>query len=130
MSTAGVAGGAAGIGAAVEDFLQALRGRLSSIIDLAAAETRLAAMAGATMLIFVILATVFAVTGWAFLVAAAGALAMQAGISWAAIALVIGLVHVAGAVALWVAAMRLSRHLTLPELRAALAGSDAGTGPA
>lgn len=128
MSAAATADAASGFAAAATDLVQGLRGHLSSTLDLAAAEARLAAMAGATMLAFVLIGAAFAVVGWGFLVAAAGALAMQAGISWASIALGIGIVHVAGAAGLWLAAMKLSRHLTLPALREALAAGDGGNG--
>jgi hypothetical protein len=101
-------------------WVDALRSRFNNTVELAAAEARLAAMAGVTMLLLVILAAACVVVGWGFLMLALAILAANAGLSWPGVALVMAILHLAGAGALWYSAMRLSRHLTLPATRESL----------
>lgn len=106
--------------AAAGELLQAAGSRLRNTVALAAAEARLAAMAGLTMLILVVLTACFVLVGWGLMVAAAVSLAANAGISWATIAFGASVLHLLAALLLFLWAMRLSRHLTLPALREAL----------
>jgi hypothetical protein len=103
---------------------QATRQRLDDAVALAAAEAELAARAGLGILIFALLAVVAILTGWVFLVVAGAALAVAAGLSWPAVAIALAVLHFAVAAGLLWAAAGLSRHLTLPALRAALRGQD------
>jgi hypothetical protein len=72
------------------------------------------------MLILVVLTACFVLVGWGLMVAAAVSLAANAGISWATIAFGASVLHLLAALLLFLWAMRLSRHLTLPALREAL----------
>ena len=112
-------------GAAAMGFARAAGDRLSHTVELAASEARLAAMTGVTMLVLGLLTVAFALVGWAFLVAAVAQLGVAAGLSWATVALGVGALHVLVAVGLWNWAMHLSRNLTMPALRQALAGASA-----
>jgi hypothetical protein len=113
---------AAGIGAAASDLWRATRDRLGNTVELAAAEAELAARAGVGILILAVLAIVAILTGWVFVVVAAAALAVAAGLSWPLIAAGIALAHFVIAALLLRTAAGWSRHLTLPALRAALRG--------
>jgi hypothetical protein len=115
---------AAGIGAAASEFWRATRERLDDTVALAAAEAELAARAGVGILVFALLAVVAILTGWVFLIVAATALAVAAGLSWPTVAMAIAVLHFAVAAGLLWGAAGLSRHLTLPALRAALRGRD------
>ena len=109
--------------AAAMGYVQAAGDRLTHTVELAANEARLAAMTGVTMLVLALLTVAFALVGWGFLVAAIAQLGVQAGFSWAIVALGVSALHVLAAIGLWGWAMRLSRHLTLPALREALVGA-------
>jgi hypothetical protein len=105
---------------AARELWQAARIRLSDIIELAAAETRLAALSGLAMLILVIVAAAALVVAWLLLVICALYLLSRADVGWLIPALVIAGAHAGLAYYLWQVAVRLSRNLTLPELRTSL----------
>lgn len=112
------------IRSAAADLLRAARDQFRDTVELAAAEARLAAMTGLTMLVLVISATAFLLVGWGLLMVAVAHLALQAGLSWPQALL--GLVVLHG-LAAWLAlhsAMRMTRQLTLPALRGALLGGN------
>jgi hypothetical protein len=119
----------AGIFAAVLQLAEALWSRFRNTVELAAAEARLAAMAGVSMLLLIILAAAFTVVGWGFLMVTLAVLAVQAGLSWPVVTVAIAVLHLGGAAAFWFMAMRLSRHLTLPSLRESLALGDGEKAP-
>lgn len=106
-------------GAAVA-LIEAARARILHMFDLAAAETRLAAMSSLTMLLLVIVAGAALIVAWTLLVAVAIYALATARVPWPAAALGLALVHVAAAYALWRTTVKLSRNLTLPQLRTAL----------
>jgi hypothetical protein len=118
------------LGAAALDYLRAAADRLAHTLDLAASEARLAAATAVTMLVLALLTVAFVLVGWAFLVAAIAQLGVQAGFSWTSVALAMSAVHVGAAIGMFAWAMRLSRNLTMPALRKALAGDGAGSAPA
>lgn len=125
---AGVTDAAAGsIAAAAGDALRAARDQARDTVDLAAAELRLAAMTGLSMLALAILAAALALVGWVLVVAAAAQLGLQAGLSWAESLLGLGGLHVLGAWLCWRSALGMSPQLTLPALRAALLGNGERT---
>ena len=113
-----------GLYASLVRLVGALRSRILDTVELAAAEARLAAMAGATMLLLVILAAACVVVAWGFLMLALAVVVVKTGLSWPAVALALAVAHLAGAGALLWWALRLSRHLTLPALRESLALGD------
>jgi hypothetical protein len=109
------------LGAAAFGYARAAGERLSHTVELAVSEARLAAMTGVTMLVLGLLTVAFALVGWGFLVAAIAQLGVAAGLSWAVVALGVSATHALVAIGLWTWAMRLSRNLTMPALRQALA---------
>ena len=120
MSASDTVAGDESVAGAASGLLQAAGSRVRNTVALAAAEARLAAMAGLTMLILVVLTACFVLVGWGLMVAAVVNLAVNAGVSWATIAFCASVVHLLAALLLFLRAMRLSRDLTLPALRAAL----------
>jgi hypothetical protein len=115
------AAGADTVRAATAEVVRAAKARIVELFDLAGAEARLAAISGLTMLACVIVAAAALVIAWMLLVALAIYLLMAVGIAWPAAASALAIVHVAIAYMLWRATVRLSRNLTLPELRNAIA---------
>lgn len=107
------------VGAAAAAVVQATKERVLTVVDLAAAEVRLAAMSSLTMLLLAIVAGAALVIAWLLLVALAVFAASRAGIPWPAAALVLLGVHLGVAYFAWRSTVRLSRNLTLPELRSA-----------
>jgi hypothetical protein len=108
--------------------LQAAKGRVVQVLDLAAAEARLAAMSGLSMLLMITVAAAALIIAWALVVAVAiyGFLLMS--ISWPVTAIALALVHVGVAYLLWRTTVKLSRNLTLPQLRRVMVPT--GTRPA
>jgi hypothetical protein len=103
--------------------LGAARAVVESIVDLAAAEARLAAVSAFTMLFLVILAAAATIIAWALVIGVALSLLDSAGISWRLAAGIIAVMHGVAAYLCWEIAARLSRNLTLPALRR-VAGGD------
>jgi hypothetical protein len=103
-----------------EDLFRAAVQRATDIVDLAAAESRLAALSGLAMILFVIFAAAALVIAWVLLVGCVLFLFAQSSIGWAIPALCFAVGHAALAYYLWQKTVRLSWNLTLPELRATL----------
>ena len=107
---------------AVEEFVRAASQRVQDFLDLAAAETRLAALSALTMLLSVMVAAAALVVAWGLLVACVLYVLSRSPLGWPIPAFIIALGHVALAYYLWQYTVRLSRNLTLPELRTSLRG--------
>lgn len=114
-------GGPADAAAAV---VTAAAAYVRGLIELAAVEARLAALSGAWMLVLVIVAAALLVLTWAILAGVVGYLLVAAGLSWPLAGLLLAAVHAAGAYFSWRAIVRLSRSLTLPQLRRAVLSAD------
>jgi hypothetical protein len=115
VETAGTPG--PGLKAAGEELLGALAQRARDVVDLAAAEARLAALSGLEMLVLVMVAAAALVVAWGLLVACILYLFWQAEVGWVVPAVLFALAHAALAYYLWQMTVRLSRNLTLPALR-------------
>ncbi|HET7130707.1 MAG TPA: hypothetical protein VFJ95_00610, partial [Gammaproteobacteria bacterium] len=111
METAGSPG--PGLKAAGEELLGALAQRARDVVDLAAAEARLAALSGLEMLVLVMVAAAALVVAWGLLVACILYLFWQAEVGWVVPAVLFALAHAALAYYLWQMTVRLSRNLTL-----------------
>jgi hypothetical protein len=109
-----------GVEPAARELLHAAKIRVRDVIELAAAETRLAALSGLAMLILVIVAAAALIVAWLLIVLCVLYLFALAEVGWLIPALVIAGVHAGLAFYLWQVAVRLSRNLTLPELRTSL----------
>jgi hypothetical protein len=103
-----------------EEIVRAATQRARDIVELAAAEARLAALSGLAMLLSVMIAAAALVVAWVLLVACALFLFAQSSLDWPIPALLIAGGHAALAYYLWQATVRLSWNLTWPELRATL----------
>jgi hypothetical protein len=103
-----------------EELVRAALQRVSDIVDLAAAESRLAALSGLTMILFVIFAAGALVIAWILLIGCVLFLFAQSSIGWPIPAFGFAIGHAALAYYLWLQTVRLSWNLTLPELRATL----------
>jgi hypothetical protein len=108
-----------------EEVVRAVAQRVHNLLELAAAETRLAALSILTMLLLVMIASAAVVIAWALLVVCVLYLVSRTTLGWPLPALCIGAGHVVLAYCLWHATVRLSRNLTLPELRTTLGASAA-----
>lgn len=95
--------------------------RFRHVLDLAAAEARLATMSGLSMVLLVLFAGASLVIAWALVVASAIYLLAQSGLSWPSAALGFAVAHAGLAYLYWQLTVRLSRNLTLPETRRAIA---------
>ena len=104
----------------VEELARAALQRVQHITELAAAEVHLAALSGLTMLLCVMIAAAALVVAWGLLVACVLYLFSRTSINWPLPALLLAIGHAAGAYYLWQITVRLSRNLTLPELRTTL----------
>lgn len=113
-----------GPAAAAASLLEAALRLARDIVELAAAELRLAALSGVTMLLFIIVAALLVVMAWGFIAAVAAYGLVAAGLSWPVSGLLIAAVHALAAYLLLRGVVRLSRSLTLPELRRAVMRSD------
>ena len=87
------------------------------VVALAAAELRLAALSGVTMLMLIIVTAALIVVGWAFIAAVLAYVLVELGLPWPAAGLLVAGIHGVAAYVLWRIVVRLSRSLTLPELR-------------
>ncbi len=112
--------------AAGRAVLDAARQRAHELVELAAAETRLAALSGLAMVLLVIVAAAALLVAWVLLVACVLYLFARSSIDWLVPALVMVAGHAALAYYLWQVAVRLSRNLTLPELRTTLLRKPVG----
>jgi hypothetical protein len=112
-----------------EELLRAASRRVRDLVELAEAETRLAALSGLTMILSVMIAAVALVVAWALLVACILFVFSRTSLGWPIPALMIALGHAALAHFLWQYTVRLSRNLTLPELRTSLRGQKAPEPP-
>lgn len=116
----------AGTGTAGRAVLDAARARAHELVELAAAETRLAALSGLAMVLLVIVAAAALLVAWVLLVACVLYLFARSSIDWLVPAFVMVIGHAALAYYLWQVAVRLSRNLTLPELRTTLLRKPVG----
>ncbi|MBN1238985.1 MAG: hypothetical protein JXB36_10815 [Gammaproteobacteria bacterium] len=91
--------------------------------ELLAAETRLAALSGVSIVLMVIVAAALSIVGWAFVAAVATYLLVMLGLPWPAAGLLMAGVHALAAYLLWRGIVRLSANLTLPAVRRAVTGS-------
>jgi len=103
--------------AAGQDLLGAIAQRARDVVELAAAEARLAALSGLAMLVLVMVAAAALVVAWGLLVACTLYVFWKAEVGWVLPALVFAVGHAALAYYLWQMTARLSRNLTLPALR-------------
>ena len=87
------------------------------VVALAAAELRLAALSGVTMLMLVIVTAALIVVAWTFIAAVLVYVLVELGLPWPAAGLLVAALHGIAAYILWRTVVRLSRSLTLPELR-------------
>jgi DNA-binding IclR family transcriptional regulator len=103
-----------------EEFVRASMQRVTDIVDLAAAESRLAALSGLTMILCVIFAATALVITWGLLIGCVLFLFSKSSIGWPVPAFCLAVGHAVLAYYLWQQTVRLSWNLTLPELRATL----------
>jgi hypothetical protein len=105
-----------------EGLARAVLQRVQDLVELAAAEMRLAALSSLTMLLCVMIAAAALVVAWELLLACVLYVFSRSPLGWPipALGLVVG--HAALAYYLWQVTVRLSRNLTLPELRTTLRG--------
>lgn len=113
-------GGAAAATAMLSAALRLAR----DIAELAAAELRLAALSGVTMLMLVIVAALLIVMAWGCIAAVAAYGLVAAGWPLPVAGLAVAAAHLLAAYLLWRFVVRLSRSLTLPELRKAVLKSE------
>jgi hypothetical protein len=107
-------------GGGFDELVSAAKRRAQAVFELAAAEARLAALSGLAMLMLVLVAAAALIVGWVLLVACLLYLIAGLGVSWLWPGLGFALAHALLAYYLWQVAVRLSRNLTLPELRTTL----------
>jgi hypothetical protein len=103
-----------------EGLARAVVQRVQDLVELAAAEMRLAALSSLTMLLCVMIAAAALVVAWGLLVACILYVFSRTPVGWAIPALGFAVGHAVFAYYLWQVTVRLSRNLTLPELRATL----------
>jgi hypothetical protein len=118
QASAASSGGSARFG---EELVRAAVQRARDLVELTAAEARLAALSGLAMLLFVMVAAAALVVAWVLLVACVLFLFAQTSLGWPIPALFIAAAHAVLAWYLWQATVRLSWNLTLPEVRVTLA---------
>ena len=105
-----------------EGLARAAVQRAQDLVELAAAEMRLAALSGLTMLLCVMIAAAALVVAWGLLVACVLYLFSLSPVGWPIPAFGLAAGHALLAYYLWHVTVRLSRNLTLPELRTTLRG--------
>jgi len=105
-----------------EGLARAAVQRAQDLVELAAAEVRLAALSSLTMLLCVMIAAAALVVAWGLLVACILYVFSRSPIGWPIPAFGLAVGHAAFAYYLWHVTVRLSRNLTLPELRTTLRG--------
>lgn len=103
-----------------EEFVRAATQRVHDLVELTTAELRLAALSGLTMLLCVMIAAAALVVAWGLLVACALYLFSRSPLGWPIPAFGFAVGHTVLAYYLWQFTVRLSRNLTLPELRTSL----------
>lgn len=113
-----------GTGAAASSLISSTLDLARHIVELAAAELRLAALSGVTMVMLVIVTAALIVMAWGFVAAVAAYLLVAAGLPWPAAGLLVAAAHAVAAYLLWRAVVRLSRSLTLPELRRSVLSTE------
>lgn len=89
-------------------------------VDLAAGELRLAAMSGVSMLLMLVMTAASLLIAWGLIVALALDVLAAIGVPWPYSGMSLTVLHVLLAYLLWRGMLKLSRNLTLPELRQAL----------
>ena len=99
--------------------------RVQDLVELAAAEMRLAALSSLTMLLCVMIAAAALVVAWGLLMACVLYVFWRSSIGWPIPAFGLAAGHALLAYYLWHVTVRLSRNLTLPELRGTLRGGPA-----
>lgn len=99
------------IGELIADWFSTAGARVGAITRLALAEARLAAVSAALMAFLAMLAALFVFAAWGLGVAGVVRVFLDAGVALWRILLGTAIVHLLGAVALWVMAMRLGRHV-------------------
>jgi hypothetical protein len=87
------------------------------LVDFAASEAKLAALSGLAMLLLVILSAASLVIAWGLIAASVLYLLAMAGLPWPIGAVGFAVAHGVAAFYGWRQTSRLSRNLTLPELR-------------
>ena len=107
-----------------EALVRAAAQRVHDLLELAAAEMRLAALSGLTMLLFLMIASAALVIAWGLLVACGLYLFSRTPFGWPLPAFCIAIGHVFLAYYLWNVTVRLSENLTLPELRRTAFGAE------
>jgi hypothetical protein len=107
-----------------EALVRAAAQRVHDLLDLAVAEMRLAALSGLTMLLLVMIISAALVVAWGLVVACLLYLFSRTPFGWPLPALGIAVGHVVLAYYLWQITVRLSRNLTLPELRRTAFGAE------
>jgi hypothetical protein len=105
-----------------EELARAVVQRVRDLVELAAAEIRLAALSSLTMLLCVMIAAAALVVAWGLLVACILYVFSRSPVGWPIPALGFAVGNAAFAYYLWQVTVRLSRNLTLPELRMTLRG--------
>jgi hypothetical protein len=119
-SAEGEGGAAKAASTLVSDTLTLAR----DVVGLAAAEVRLAALSGLTMLMLVIVTAVLVIMAWGSVAAVVAYVLVAVGLPVAAAGLLVAAAHGVAAFLLWRTVVRLSRSLTLPELRRSLLSSE------
>lgn len=114
----------AGLGAAGASLVGALTARFANLAELAAFETRLAALSAMAMVVTTLLAAASLLAAWGLALAVLLAYAPAAGVSWPAAAALLVPVHAVAAIAFWRKTVTLSRALGLPAFRQAVADRD------
>lgn len=93
---------------------------MRDVAELAAAELRLAALSGISIIALILVAAALVIVAWGVLVAVVGYLLVALGLPVAVAGLVLIGAHLLAAYLLWRAILRLSRSITLPALRRAV----------
>jgi len=106
-----------GPAAAAASLLSSTLNLANDVVALAAAELRLAALSGVTILMLMVVAAALVVVAWTFIAAVLVYVLVDLGLPWPAAGLLVAALHGAAAYLLWRTIVRLSRSLTLPELR-------------
>jgi len=105
---------------APDGVLGAVRSWIGAVLELMAAESRLAVLSMFGMLYLTIIAAAAVVVGWSLFLLIAISLLAEQGIAWQWSAAVIVVLHFVAVLVCWEIAARLSRNLTLPALRQTL----------
>jgi membrane protein implicated in regulation of membrane protease activity len=102
-------------------IVRAAKMRVSQLLDLAAAEARLATLSSLSMVVMMLTAAAALIIAWVLIVALAIYGLAGVGVPLPMSVMGLALAHIAAAYLLWRATVKLSRNLTLPKLRSALA---------